>query len=272
MEVSAEDAILEISDIEEHQKPSWPVIILSTLNDMRKNHTLCDVVMNTPDNSVFGVHSAILGAGSNFFRQILTQSKSSGAGIVIRLEKPGHLVSKLLDFLYSGKTHVAMSDLEELKQMAEGYGLLKLAKLCNERLYGMTVTVIKTADGSEVAVHTTQETVEEEEADAGATQYIVEMEGDEYQDASAGILQLQEAADITEGLAVQQSRKMKSERQVLPRATPIGFRKTWRDYRYQCQYCRKVFTSLSRLKGHEATHLGEKKYECDVCGSRSVAI
>ena len=106
---------------------------------MRSSSVLCDVVINTNDNKYYSVHSAVLGAGSPFFSEILNQSKMSGAGIVIKLEKPSSLVEALITFLYTGSTNIEAENLEAFKMMADGYNLSHLTKLCTDKQYLMTL-------------------------------------------------------------------------------------------------------------------------------------
>lgn len=78
------------------------------LSEMRKTNTLCDVVINTQDDKYYSIHSAVLGGSSAFFCQILTQSKSAGVGIILKLEKPSVLVEAMINFMYTGHAVVSL--------------------------------------------------------------------------------------------------------------------------------------------------------------------
>ena len=68
----AEIAALDPMEVRAEPEPKepWSECVLLGLNEMRQSNTLCDVILNSADNKLFCVHSAVLGAGSKFFRQV----------------------------------------------------------------------------------------------------------------------------------------------------------------------------------------------------------
>lgn len=261
---------------------TWSETLLYGLNEMRKTNTLCDVILNSCDNKLYCVHAAVLGAGSKFFRQVLSQSKSSGDGIVVRLEKSGELVSKIVEFLYTGRTEASIEELDELQQMAEGYGLEKLAAVCAEKSTGYKVTIVQSADDdTSDQLQTIVEEVSDYQSDiVEESNYVIETsEGIKHEIVSTTKLETPASPDEDGQVSQEMSLLTQTNR---GRGRPPGSglytkrpsiaKKTWRDYRYKCQFCPKEFTSLSRLRGHEATHSGERRHECNICGQKFIQI
>ncbi len=64
--------------------------------------------------------------------QVLDASEASQARVVMQLASPGATLAQMVDFLYTGRTLVPLSDVAVLQQMARDFSLEVLEALCQQ--------------------------------------------------------------------------------------------------------------------------------------------
>lgn len=88
--------------------------ILSTMNTLRKDGTLCDVTLKVQGQS-FKAHRIVLAACSDYFCAMFTNEMSEKCQSVIELhEVPTGIMDVLLDFVYTETVNVSVENVQEL--------------------------------------------------------------------------------------------------------------------------------------------------------------
>lgn len=88
--------------------------ILSTMNTLRKDGTLCDVTLKVQGQS-FKAHRIVLAACSDYFCAMFTNEMSEKCQSVIELhEVPAGIMDVLLDFVYTETVNVSVENVQEL--------------------------------------------------------------------------------------------------------------------------------------------------------------
>ena len=114
---------------DEHQanssKESYSSQILRTMNDFRKEGTLCDVIINVKGGRKFAAHCTVLAASSHYFRKLFTfDSRPRDDHFQVDLEwLYAEAVGDILNYMYTG--HIQLGDNAELILTAAAYFLIE---------------------------------------------------------------------------------------------------------------------------------------------------
>ena len=100
---------------------SYSSQILRTLNDFRKEGTLCDVIINVKGGRKFAAHCTVLAASSHYFRKLFSfNSRQSDHHFEVDLEwLHPEAVDDILDYMYTGQ--IQLGDNAEFILTAASY-------------------------------------------------------------------------------------------------------------------------------------------------------
>ncbi|KAK2158059.1 hypothetical protein LSH36_178g05055 [Paralvinella palmiformis] len=108
--------------------------ILTTMNNLRKSNTLCDVILRVGDKD-FPVHRIVLAACSDYFCAMFTHGMSESDKTVIDLhEISANVMEVLLDFVYTETVNVSVENVQELLPAACLLQLTGVKQACSEFL------------------------------------------------------------------------------------------------------------------------------------------
>ena len=108
--------------------------ILTTMNNLRKTNTLCDVTLRV-DEQTFPAHRIVLAACSDYFCAMFTHGMSEQDKSTIDLHGVSASVMEvLLDFVYTETVDVSVENVQELLPAACLLQLTGVKQACSEFL------------------------------------------------------------------------------------------------------------------------------------------
>ena len=110
------------------------LLLLSSLNELRRQSTLCDVEIKVLD-VVFYAHRVLLCAASEYFHVMFCSGMAESFQRTVQLQGvQSEIVALLLDFIYTGKIVVNSSNVQELLAAAKLLQLHTVVERCCEFL------------------------------------------------------------------------------------------------------------------------------------------
>ena len=113
-------AIAEVFDAQ------WSNDVLGQLKSMRENSALCDVMLVGSQGKQFLVHSSVLAASSDYFKELLSERITPT--FVLKTDVADNLWPSLIEYLYSGQTELAANKLSDLKEIAEQFQMERVTR------------------------------------------------------------------------------------------------------------------------------------------------
>nr|XP_006824624.1 PREDICTED: kelch-like protein 12 [Saccoglossus kowalevskii] len=108
--------------------------ILTTMNNLRKNGTLCDVVLSV-EKTEFPAHRIVLAACSDYFCAMFTNEMSESQKQSIEIQGlTANTMEVLLDFVYTETVNVTVENVQELLPAACLLQLKGVKRACSEFL------------------------------------------------------------------------------------------------------------------------------------------
>ncbi|XP_042291547.1 kelch-like protein 7 isoform X1 [Thunnus maccoyii] len=110
--------------------------IMSVINNMRKQGTLCDVTLVVQGKKI-SAHRVVLAAASHFFSLMFTtrMMESISHEVELRSVEP-EIIELLIDFIYTARISVNSSNVQSLLDAANQYQIEPVKKMCVEFLKG----------------------------------------------------------------------------------------------------------------------------------------
>ena len=94
--------------------------ILRALNAMRKENSLCDVVVRVNSSFSFPAHRCVLSASSSYFQALFSDDFLEKRSGVVELEELGAIeMEKVLEFIYTGEVEIDLSNAQDLVMAAD---------------------------------------------------------------------------------------------------------------------------------------------------------
>ncbi|KAL9976288.1 hypothetical protein ACROYT_G013571 [Oculina patagonica] len=94
--------------------------ILRALNAMRKENSLCDVVLRVNSTFSFPAHRCVLSASSSYFKALFSDDFLEKRSGVVELEEIGATeMEKVLEFIYTGEVDIDLSNAKNLVMAAD---------------------------------------------------------------------------------------------------------------------------------------------------------
>ena len=94
--------------------------LLSKLNELRKESTLCDATLRI-EGQDFAAHRCVLSAASPYFRSLFTSGFKENESAVVELQeiKSAAVASEALRFIYTGEVLINASNARDLFRVAD---------------------------------------------------------------------------------------------------------------------------------------------------------
>jgi len=113
-----------------HYAESYPSVLLSGLQDLRTDKSLCDVTLCVATRK-YAAHKVILCAASSYFKAMFTGSLSERDKQEVEIhDMSAHIFETLLDFIYTGRVCVTVSHCQDLLSAADLMGLSDVIEGC----------------------------------------------------------------------------------------------------------------------------------------------
>ena len=130
------------------ENPDWARGTLEMLHELRVSGDLCNVTLCSSDGQCYRAHCCVLAAASPSMKTLLTQQATDS--YVLQLNAiSGDVLDRVLQFIYTGRTYVALGTLSDLISACDQLGIAQLKDLCT-RLLGENETDEKTVLHAEV--------------------------------------------------------------------------------------------------------------------------
>ncbi|UYV61522.1 hypothetical protein LAZ67_1005149 [Cordylochernes scorpioides] len=109
--------------------------ICTDLSELQQKNQLCDGVLRTSDGQEFWVHRCILFVASPYFRDIYSAALRSGPATDLTLaDTQGSVLSLILEYVYTKRANVSMSNVASMIPAAEQFKLPGIAEICSQFL------------------------------------------------------------------------------------------------------------------------------------------
>ena len=96
----------------------WDDFHMNITKFMSQEKNFCDVTLACDDNQQLDAHKIILSAGSQFFRDVLTNTKHPHPFIYLKGVRRADL-QNIVDFLYNGEASIAQEELDTFLETAK---------------------------------------------------------------------------------------------------------------------------------------------------------
>lgn len=108
------------------------IAVLATLNDLRHNGELCDVVLKVEDKE-FNAHKVVLSANSPYFHAMFTSSYTEASQSAIELHDiSAAALEAIIHFLYTSEVYISTNNVQELLPAASMLQITALRGACCE--------------------------------------------------------------------------------------------------------------------------------------------
>ena len=135
-------------DIAFIENPDWARGTLEMLHELRVSGDLCNMTLCSSDGQCYRAHCCVLAAASPSMKAILTQQATDS--YVLQLDAiSGDIIDRVLQFIYTGRTYVALGTLSDMISACDQLGIAQLNDLC-VRMLGENETDQKTVRHTEV--------------------------------------------------------------------------------------------------------------------------
>lgn len=104
----------------------WPNDMLSQMKSMRDSSALCDVMLVGSQGKEYLVHSTVLAAASEYFKDLLRERITPV--FVLKTDVADELWPSLIEYLYSGQMELASDKLSSMKDVAEQFQMNSMSR------------------------------------------------------------------------------------------------------------------------------------------------
>ena len=111
------------------ESADWACEVLEMLQRFRINGDLCNVTLYSSDGLCYQAHCCVLAAASPSIKSLLVQQATDNC--VLQLEMiSGDIIDSVLQFIYTGRTYVALATLSDMISACDQLGLSQLKNIC----------------------------------------------------------------------------------------------------------------------------------------------
>ena len=115
--------------------------LLNSLRSLQETETLCDLTLMT-DNQQIRVHRAVMAAGSDYFRALLTLDMKEKSQKVVTLKGvPSRGLKEIVKFAYTGHLLCTLENISDVLLAATHLQFTEAVGLCSKFLTSLTSTV-----------------------------------------------------------------------------------------------------------------------------------
>ena len=128
-----------VHHVQHEQYKDWPSYLTTSVAEMQKTGTLCDLTISTKDGSVM-FHSNILATVS----QLVSSASQNGNNnrIIQMPDVSCSMLSHVVQYAYHGECHVSSHQLKELAGLAEHLQIEPLLQYCKKHMPSVTPTTL----------------------------------------------------------------------------------------------------------------------------------
>ena len=240
----------------------WDDFHMNIAKFMSQEKNFCDVTLACDDNQQLDAHKIILSAGSQFFRDVLTNTKHPHPFIYLKGVRRADL-QNIMDFLYHGEASIAHEELETFLETAKVLQILGI-----ENNYGNDfVDALESYPDvkprpSEIYEDKAMLNLVDVQQDSDQ-QNVYDTEIDEnvedlrtMAETNADSLHSEDVSDVKNNLVLDANHKLDSKTEELIEK---------KDGLWECKVCGKTSVRKNHAKNHTEIHLEGINHACTVC-------
>ena len=224
--------------------------IINSFENLHTNKDFTDVTLVSEDGDIITAHKVVLGACSQFFKQVFLEMPHKHPLLFLKGIKKSDLEA-ILEFVYLGRTKVAQIDLGHFMESANA---LKI-----KGLHENTENTENTESNTDIC----EERDREERSEANDPSLIFTQNIEEKKNCP---IKKDSNEEVVENILVTVPDNLALEVTDTPKAQQKPKYTSNADSKFPCDECDYLANYKWHLKRHKQGMHGGKKFECDKCG------